>query len=145
MIISLGFVRSSSQALIRELNWQENSIETKLIDVTDLPDHNLQGLFVDDNDHLSSLVNILEKEKPFYPILDAKDEDLNFDDFEHLPVSQFRDLELKVLNRWTMYQNFNALENIWGVTTHFRDLWKKDRTTFFEELWYWMKRNLGAS
>jgi hypothetical protein len=34
--------------------------------------------------------------------------------------------------------------NEWKITNHFRDLWKKDRISFFEELWYWMKRNLGA-
>ncbi|MFA7614752.1 MAG: hypothetical protein WCY48_11005, partial [Candidatus Caldatribacteriota bacterium] len=28
--------------------------------------------------------------------------------------------------------------------THFRELWQKDRLSFFEEFWYWMKRNLGA-
>lgn len=145
MIISLGFVRSSSQALIRELDWQRNTIESKIIDVTDLPDQNLQGLFIDDNEHFSSLISLLEKEKPFYPIIDAKDEGLNFLSFEGLPVTQLRDLELKVTNRWTMYQNFNSLENIWTLTNHMRDLWKRDRMSFFEELWYWLKRNLGAS
>lgn len=145
MIISLGFVRSSSQILLKELNWAQNSLETKIIDVTDLPDQNLQGLFIEDNDHFSSLVSLLEKEKAFYPILDAKDESLTLTSFESMPAQQFRDLSLKVISRWTMHQNFNSVENIWKITTHFRDLWKRDRLTFFEELWYWMKRNLGAT
>lgn len=145
MIISLGYVRSSSQALIREFDWVQNSIETKLIDVTDLPDHNLQGLFIENTDHLNSMVNLLEKEKPFYPILDAKDENLSLTSFENLSTDKLKDLELKVVNRWTVYQNFNSIENLYSVTNHFKELWKKDRITFFEELWYWMKRNLGAS
>lgn len=145
MIISLGFIRSSSQVLIKELNWLQNSLETRIIDVTDLPDQNLQGLFIHDNEHYSSLVGLLEKEKSFYPILDAQDENLTISSFESMPAQQFRDIYLKVLNRWTMHQNFNSIENMWKITNHFRDLWKKDRISFFEEMWYWMKRNTGAT
>ncbi len=144
MIISVGYVRSASQVLIKELNWGQNSIESKIIDVTDLSDHNLQGLFIEDNDHYSSLISILEKEKSHYPILDAKDESLGLAAFESMPAQQFKDLYLKILNRWTLHQNFLSVENIWKMTNHFRDLWKKDRLSFFEELWYWMKRNTGA-
>lgn len=144
MIISIGFVRSASQVLIKELDWSQNSMDSRLIDVTDLPDFNLQALFIDDNEHFSSMVGLLEKEKAFYPILDAKDENLSFGTFENLPAQAFKDLYLKVSNRWTMHQNFSSLENVWGLTNHLRDLWKKDRLSFFEEFWYWMKRNIGA-
>ena len=145
MIISLGFVRSSSQVLIKDLNWTQNSLESRIIDVTDLPDQNIQGLFIQDNEHFSSLVGILEKEKAYYPILDANDETLTLSGFESMPAQQFKDLYLKVLNRWTLHQNFNSVENLYKITNHFRDLWKKDRISFFEELWYWMKRNTGAT
>lgn len=145
MIISLGFVRSASQVLIKELNWNQNSFDSRLIDVTDLPDQNLQGLFLADNEHFSSLISLLEKEKAHYPILDARDEHLSFVDFEGMEAQKFRDLYGKIVNRWIMHQNFNSLENIWKITHHFRDLWKKDRLSFFEEFWYWMKRNLGAT
>ncbi len=145
MIISLGFVRSSSQVLIKELDWQQNSLESKIIDVTDLPDQNLQALFIHDNEHFSSLVGILEKEKAHYPILDAQDENISLSSFETMPAQQCKDLYLKISNRWTMHQNFNSIENLYKLTNHFRDLWKKDRLSFFEELWYWMKRNIGAT
>lgn len=145
MIISIGFVRSASQVLIKELDWNQNSLDSRLIDVTDLPDFNLQALFIDDNEHFNSMVGILEKEKAHYPILDAKDESLSYSSFESLPAQAFKDLYLKVSSRWTMHQNFSSLENIWNITNHFRDLWKKDRISYFEELWYWMKRNLGAA
>lgn len=145
MIISLGFLRSGSQVLIKELNWTQNSLDSRIIDVTDLPDHNLQGLYIDDNEHFSTLVSLLEKEKAHYPILDARDENLTLSSFESLPAQQFKDLYLKVLNRWTLHQNLNSVEHAWKITNHFRELWKKDRISFFEEFWYWMKRNLGAT
>ena len=145
MIISLGFIRSSSQVLIKELDWTQNSIESKIIDVTDLPDQNLQALFIQDNEHFSSLVGLLEKEKAHYPILDAQDEGLSLSSFEAMPAQQFKDVYLKVLNRWCLHQNFNSIEHLFKITTHFRDLWKQDRISFFEELWYWLKRNVGAT
>lgn len=145
MIISIGFVRSSGQILIKELNSELNSLETKIIDTSDLPDQNLQGLFIDDNQHYDSLIDLLEKEKSYYPILDARSEDLGLASFEDMPSQQFKDLYLKILNRWTLHHNLTSMENIWRITNHFRDLWKKDRFSFFEELWYWMKRNLGAT
>lgn len=145
MIISLGFVRSSSQVLIKDLDWRQNSLQSRLIDVTDLPDQNLQALFVDDNEHFSSLISVLEKEKAFYPILEAKEENLNYSAFEDMPAQQFKDLYLKITNRWTLHQNFSSIENLYKITNHFRDLWKKDRITFFEEFWYWFKRNIGSS
>jgi len=144
MIISLGFVRSNSQVLVKELDWHQNSLQSRLIDVTDLPDQNLQALLIGDNDHFGSLVSVLEKEKAFYPILDARDENLNYSAFEDMPAQQFKDAYLKFLNRWTMHQNFNSIENLYSITNHFRDLWKKDRITFFEELWFWLKRNVGS-
>jgi hypothetical protein len=145
MIVSVGFVRSSSQVVIKELNWTQNSLESKIIDVTDLPDQNLQALLIADNEHFNSLVGILEKEKAFYPIIDAQDENLTIGTFESMGAQQFKDLITKIQTRWTMHQNFNSVENISKITAHFKDLWKRDRLSFFEELWYWMKRNLAAS
>jgi len=145
MIISLGFVRSGSQVLVKELDWIQNSLQTRLIDVTDLPDQNLQGLFIENDEHFSSLSSLLEKETGYYPILEAKDENLTYNAFEDLPPGQFKDLYSKILNRWTLHQNLGSVENMWKITNHFRELWKKDRLSFFEEFWYWMKRNLGAT
>ena len=145
MIISLGFIRSSSQILIKELNWLGNSVESKIIDLTDLPDHNLQGLFIQEDENYNSFTNILEKEKAHYPILNAKNDHLDINIFENLNPGELKDLYIKILNRWTLHQNFISIENSWAVTNHFRELWKKDRISFFEEFWYWMKRNLGTT
>jgi hypothetical protein len=144
MIISIGFIRSAGQVLIQDLDWQQNSISNRLIDVTDLPEQNLQALFLENDEHLNSMVGLLEKEKNFYPILDGRDENLDFNTFEKLRPLDLKELYLKVSNRWTMQQNIKSLEQIYALTTHLRELWKKDRLAFFEETWYWLKRNLGT-
>ena len=145
MIISLGFVRSAGQILIKELDWAQNKLDSKLIDVTDLPDQNIQGLYIEDNEHYSSLAGILEKEKSFYPIMDANDDQISLSTFESLPAQQFKDLYSKIINRWIMSQNLQTVEQFNAHINHFKSLWLKDRITFFEELWYWLKRNLGAT
>lgn len=145
MIISLGFVRSASQVLIKELNWEKNTLESKIIDVTDLPDMNLQGLFIEEHEHLNSMVSLLDKEKAYYPIIDAKDENVDINSFESMSAQSLKDLYQRILSRWTMHQNFSSIEDVWKLTNHFRDLWKRDRLSFFEEFWYWLKRNLGAT
>jgi hypothetical protein len=145
MIISLGFIRSSSQIFIKELNWLQNSMTSKIVDLTDLPDQNLQGLFIQEDEHYGPYVNLLEKEKSHYPILNAKNDQLDLNTFENLGENGFKDLYFKILNRWSLHQNFNSIENLWILTHHFRELWKKDRISFFEEFWYWIKRNLGTA
>jgi hypothetical protein len=112
MIISIGFVRSAGQVLIKELDCLQNSLNSKIIDVTDLADENLQGLFIDDNEHFNSLVSILEKEKSFYPILEAQSENLTLGTFESMPAQAFKDLFQKITARWCMQQNFTSLEKI---------------------------------
>jgi len=143
MIISVGFIRSSSQVLIKELNWNENILESKLIDVTDLTDLNLQALFFENTEDLNSLASILEKEKMHYPILEAKDDSLNYARFEKISSSEFKDLFFKVSSRWVLSQNLKSVEQLYPITLHFKNLWKKDRITFFEEFWFWLKRNVG--
>jgi hypothetical protein len=145
LFVSLGFIRSSSQVLIRSLDWSQNIIESRLVDATDIPDENLQALLIADDEHFSSLIGVLEKEKSFYPVIDARDESMSYTAFENLPPQQFRDVYAKILNRWTLHQNLNSVENLYKITEHFKTLWKKDRLSFFEELFYWMKRNLGAT
>lgn len=144
MQLTLGYVRSGSQVLLKDLDFDQNRVSTRLIDVTDLPDQNLQGLFVGQSEHFEQLLSLLEKEKNFYPIVEGQTFDLGYSNFEDMPAFQFKELTDKLIARWQMSHNFQSLENLFAFTTHMRVLWHKDRLSFLEELWYWMKRNLGA-
>ena len=144
MQLTLGFVRSSSQILLKDLDWDQNQVSTRLIDATDLPDQGLQGLFLGDSEHFTQLIGLLEKEKTHAPIMEAQQFKLTYGDFEEMPAFQFRELAEKVVGRWHMHHNFQAIEELPKMVTHLRVLWHKDRLGFFEELWYWLKRNLGA-
>lgn len=144
MQLTLGFVRSGSQILIKDVDCLQNQVSTRIIDATDLPDQNLQGLFVGQNDHFEQLMSLLEKEKNHYPILDSKNFDLGYTNFEDMPAFQFKELATTVTGRWQLSHNFKSLETMFQFTSHMRTLWHKDRLSFHEELWAWLKRNLAA-
>ena len=145
MIISLGFIKSSNQVFIKELNWIDNSIDSKIFDLTDLQDHNLQGLFIEESEHIQTSIRLLEKEKAFYPIINAEIDKIELRNFENMNPKDLKEFYLKTLNRWTLQQNLISVENLYAIINHFRELWKKDRISFFEEFWYWIKRNLGTT
>jgi|GEM_PF-1104490 len=145
MIVSLGFIRSAGQIVVRELNWLQQSIDSKIIDSVELPELNLGVLFIQDEEHFQALAHTLEKEKVYYPIVDAAVENLTLSKFEELGANQLKELYLRVSHRATLQQNLNSVEHLWKINNHFRELWVKDRLSFFEELWYWMKRNLATT
>jgi len=144
MQLTLGFVRSGSQILVKDVDCDQNQVSTRLIDATDLPDQNLQGLFVGQTEHFEQLLGLLEKEKIHYPIMEGQSFDLGYTGFEDMPAFQFKELATNVSNRWQLSHNFKSLENMFQFTSHLRVLWHKDRLTFHEELWAWLKRNLAA-
>ena len=145
MIISLGFVRSQSQILIKDFNWTTFDMSSRLIDSSDLIDYSLQGLYINQEDHYKQLLHLLEKEKSHYPIMMANNDGLSLDKFEKMDAQSFKETYLKIFQRWTLHHNLISIEQMWTMTHHLRNLWKKDRLVFFEELWYWLKRNLGAT
>ena len=46
---------------------------------------------------------------------------------------------------WILQNNISLLEEIFKVRNHLLGLWPNDRSGFFEELWFILKSNLGAS
>jgi hypothetical protein len=145
MQLTLGFIRSSSQVLIKELDWLQNKLDSRLIDTTDLEDYSLQGLFIGKTEHFEQLLGTLEKEKKYYPIMEAETFNLSYSVFEEMPAFQFKELSERVLMQWRGLNNFSAIEESFAFATHMRVLWHKDRMHFLEELWYWLKRNLACT
>lgn len=144
MIISLGHARSSSQILVKSFDFNSKTLNSKIIDVTDLVDENLSGLYYDDENVINSLTTILEKEAVFYPVVSSEIDGINIDLFEKISQFEFLNLYSKLNNRWALGQNLKSLEQIYPFTNHLKELWRKDRTSFFEELWFWLKRNLST-
>lgn len=145
MQITLGFVRSPSQTLLKSMDWELTKVETRLIDNTDLPDHSLQGLIFADTAAMETLMGTLEKERRHYPILEATTYGVNYEGFEAMPGAGFKELSEKIQSRWQNHHNLSAVEDLSRFTIHLKTLWNKDRLGFFEEFWYWAKTNLAAT
>jgi len=144
MQLTIGYVRSASQVLLKDLDWEQTKLSSRLIDVTDLPDQNLQALFVGQTEHFEQLMGLLEKEKRHYPIFEGQNFDLGYSAFEDMPAFQFKELSEKLSARWQLAHNYQSLEELFAFTSHLRVLWHKDRLSFLEELWNWLKKNLAA-
>ena len=46
---------------------------------------------------------------------------------------------------WILQNNVSLIEEIFKVRNHLLNLWPNDRSGFFEELWFILKTNLGAT
>jgi len=86
----------------------------------------------------------ISKESKFTPIKPISTEILNLDSFENLNEQEALELTEKVNVAWVLQNNLALLENLFENINHLKMLWPNDRTTFFEELWYLLKNNLGS-
>jgi hypothetical protein len=144
MKISLGFVKFVGQMVVQELDLVTHELKNQLIDMSDLTDVNLQALIVGQPDQFQELHSLLVKEKDFYPIFEAKELKTTLLEFEAINAFGCRELYEKIQHRWLMMQNMQSVENLVGFHQHLSSLWSKERLTFLEELWYWLRRNLGT-
>lgn len=145
MQVHIGFLKSPQQVLIKQLDWNENALERRTIDFNDIESEPLNALFIQDQTGLEETAEILDKEKHLYPILESTEFDLSAENFESLEEEKVKAIFTTVTNRWTLHQNLTAIKEMVATAEHFRELWSKDRLTFFEELWYWLKRQLGST
>lgn len=147
MQCQMGYVKNANQLIIKEMDFSSNSNSSKVIGLDELQDQNLQVLFYEEeqlaeDDTLKEAMMISSK---FYPIRIANELSLTKESFEKLEISQAQEVLSKVLSNWILQNNIILLEELYQVVDHLNALWPNDRTAFFEELWFILKNNLGAS
>lgn len=146
MLCQMAYVKNHNQLIVKELDLSSKTISTKVIDIEQLGDQNLKVLFYEDEQmENESLKEALNSDSKFYPIRISKDFQLNIDSFEKLEVSEAKNILLKVTNNWILQNNVTLLEEMFQLVDHLNALWPNDRTAFFEELWFILRNNLGAS
>ena len=146
MGIKVGFIRSASQVILKELDMESKSVESHLFDITELKDKNLNFLMFDSQktEENESIQDILNDEGKFYPVTPANSFGVNKDNFESLDFDTTIDLYSKVNARWILNNNIKTIEQTYSLITYLRDLWINDRNSFFEELWFILKTNLAT-
>lgn len=145
MKLKVAFMLSESQLNLKTLDYTSQTIDSKIIDSVTLKEQDLGLLLLDGENNLESFNQILTEETKFYPIIDASTVSLNKDDFEKLNFDTLAALYTKVSSRWILNNNIKTIEQIYPTVSYLRDLWIKDRNSFFEELWFLLKTNLATT
>lgn len=144
MQFNVGFIKSENQFLLK--SFETNSEDKgKVLDLAEIKNANIQALFYEEelieSDDLKS--TLLEDSK-YFPIRSSEDVKVNYDNFEKLDFDSAKNIFSKVHDNWLLQNNVTLVEELFKVINHLNGLWPNDRTTFFEELWFILKSNLGA-
>ena len=145
MFINVGCVETANQIQVYSVNTQSNSIESKKADTHSISEENLNLLLLNTSEDLSSIQNILNKEDKFYPIINLDALNLDIDAVQMMEAIDFEAVYSKVSARWILNNNIKAIEQLYPTISYLKDLWVKDRNTFFEELWFLLKTNMATT
>lgn len=145
MKLNIGFIKSESQFLLKELNLHDKSVDSKILDTIEIKETPLNLLMFAGENFPEGLEKTLVGEQKFYPILSGDSLGLETEVFDSLSFDELADLFGKVNARWIMSQNINTIENLYDIVSHLRELWTADRNAFFEELWFVLKTNLATA
>lgn len=144
MLVNLALVNNEGTTHLKELNTLNKSVQTIRIDTHTLHDVNPSLVLYPEAEEaqLSSYIN---KEQKFSPIYTYESITQNVQDFiESSDYDKFISLYEKSTARWILANNLKTIEQLGPTISYLKDLWLKDRNSFFEELWFLIKSNLGT-
>jgi hypothetical protein len=145
MQFSLAFIRNPRQAIIKNFGGDGNQTKGSIIELEDLSRHNYQALFYPrELESDSNLLAVLETDGKIIPVRAIEDIGQTAETAETLTYEVAQKIYSKTHEQWVLHNNLVLLEELNTVTNHLKELFPNDRTTFFEELWFIFKRNLGA-
>ena len=145
MLTKIALANSENTALIFDLNFKEQSMASRRVDLVTLPDEEIDSLFYDQNDECQTLGNIIQKEDKFYPIIPLQTLGLSKENCESLEFAELAQSYEKATTRWVLQNNIKQIEQLYPTIKYLKDLWVKDRNSFFEELWFIVKSNLATT
>lgn len=144
MDFNLLFTKNLQQGILRTFKRHE-SPSSKIIEITEAKTMPLQGLIFSDELKNDDFLTGLESELKFYPIRSSSEFSLNADLFEKMSYDDARIVFDKMRENWILQNNISMIEEMFKVRNHLLSLWPNDRAGFFEELWFILKTNLGAT
>jgi hypothetical protein len=144
MDFTLLFTKNLQQGIVRNFKSNENPT-SKIIDIAEARNLSLQGFIFDEELKNDDYLVSLESELKFYPIRSHIEFNLSADKFEKLSYSEGKVIFDKMRENWILQNNISLIEEVFKVRNHLLGLWPNDRSGFFEELWFILKSNLGAT
>jgi len=144
MQFNVGYVKSEKQFVLKGFDNGQGE-DTKVLELEELKNSDLQALIYDEtlieNEELKAT---LSEDSRFFPIRSNKELEISLDSFESLNFDSAEKMFKRVRDNWVLQNNVILMEELFPVITHLNTLWPNDRTSFFEELWFLVKSNIGA-
>ncbi len=144
MDFTLLYTKNQGQGVVRSFG-PNQSPSSKIIDLAEAKQYPIQGLIFSEELKSDDFLAGLENEIKFYPIRSHTEFGLTLDSFENLNYDDAKRIFDKMRENWILQNNISLIEEIFKVRNHLLGLWPNDRSGFFEELWFILKSNLGAS
>jgi uncharacterized pyridoxamine 5'-phosphate oxidase family protein len=144
MEFALAFTKNRDQLILKTFNLKDQSTESKILNFDDAKAFGLQGLIYDPEIPGEDFMGIIESELKFYPIRAKSDFSLSPDSFADLNCDEGKKIFDRLRDNWVLQNNLSLVEEIFKTRSHLLSLYPNDRSSFFEELWFILKSNLGA-
>lgn len=144
MEFTLLFTKNHEQGVVKTFRPGEN-ITSKVMDLAEAKNVSIQGAIFSEELKSDDFMSSLESEIKFYPIRVNTEFGINVEQFEKLPYDEAKKIFDRMRDNWILQNNISLIEEIFKVRNHLLGLWPNDRSGFFEELWFLLKSNLGAS
>lgn len=144
MEFTLLFTKNHEQGVVKTFRPGEN-ITSKVMDLAEAKNVSIQGAIFSEELKSDDFMSSLESEIKFYPIRVNTEFGINVEQFEKLSYDEAKKIFDRMRDNWILQNNISLIEEIFKVRNHLLGLWPNDRSGFFEELWFLLKSNLGAS
>lgn len=144
MDFNLLYTKNVQQGIVRSFKRNE-SPSSKIIDLGEAKTLPLQGFIFSDELKNDDFLVGLENELKFYPIRSNSEFGLTPETFEKLNYDEAKIVFDKMRENWILQNNVSLIEEIFKVRNYLLSLWPNDRSGFFEELWFILRSNLGAT
>lgn len=144
MLLNLALVNPEGTTHIHQIDTQNKGQSSRRVDTLNLGDETLAMAIYPESES-GNLASYIEKEHKFYPIFTAESLNQDLESIKLLNYEQLLELYQKVSTRWLLNNNLKSIEQLPPITNYLKDLWVKDRNSFFEELWFFLKTNLATT
>ena len=145
MDFSLAYVKSKKQFILKDFTSSASTVRDKQIEWKEIADHPVQAIIF--SNELSSdeeFMHEIERERHYLAVRSNADLQISFEQFQNLEHPQAQNLLQLIQRGEVLKSNLSLLEEFFVVLKHLKELYPDDRMSFFEELWFILKNNLGA-
>ena len=144
MDFSLAYVKSKKQFALK--NFTPSSIKNeKWIDWKEIASHPIQAIiFSDELKSDQEFMDKIQQESHYLAVRSNTDLKLSFEQFQNLDHPRAQEILRQIQEGQVIKANLALLEELFDTLKHLKELYPDDRMSFFEELWFVLKKNLGA-